>query len=149
MAYLTDEERDLRIKLVYEYFKETGKSTREIADYFTKRKMKMSHVTVSSYLEKAQKIYKDDTIDEKKRENRGDLSSKKVQERVKKAADLFMEGYLISEISEILEEDESKIYRDLTERLSELNLEKAKKIKQKMEEHRFSNLKNNKKSVNN
>lgn len=145
-----EKERQRRIILVGTFFLQTGKSTREIADYFTNNQdinqcFSISYVTVWEYIQKYKELYPNqkDAIDAAIKANTEDtIDDEKVQERMTKAAILHSEGFTIEQIAETLEENYWTIYRDLNNRFKAFDEEiYVKEIKPGLEDNSMGNLK--------
>ena len=114
------EEREKRIIMIGEYFKETGLPTRQIADYFTANYFQISNKTVHQYINKYKELHPQDIneINEKISNNlEKGIENNQVKVRVFRAAKLALEGYNMKEIAELLETTPKVIERDLFRRL--------------------------------
>jgi hypothetical protein len=120
------EERLRRIEEVGEYFKETGLSTRQIAEYFSNNSFPISNKTVCIYIKKYMELHKEyqEKIMELTSNNKEKtIADKTVKIRIFNASKLVLEGYSIREIADILETTPKIIERDLSKRLKLLALE--------------------------
>lgn len=144
------EERERRIKLVGKYVAETGASTRKTAEYFTQNYFPISNNTVSKYIE----IFKTAYSNEQEQKNISDtiknnkpqsVEFEEVKKRVKKVADLVLEGFTIEEIAKSMNEDYWVIYRDIHNRLPKIDPETYVEIKSILEERSIDNLNDRKK----
>jgi len=114
------EEREKRIIMIGEYFKETGLPTRQIADYFTANHFQISNKTVHQYINKYMELHPQDNDEIKEKiDNNTEkgIEDNKVKCRVFRAAKLVLEGHNMKEIAELLETTPKVIERDLDRRL--------------------------------
>lgn len=114
------EEREKRIVMIGEFFKETGLSTRQIADYFTANHFEISNKTVHQYINKYMELHPQDNkeINEKISNNtEKSIEDNKIKARIFRAAKLVLEGYTMKEIAELLDTTPKVIERDLDRRL--------------------------------
>lgn len=123
-AHLKDEkERDRRIKLVGDYFLQTGKSTREISKYFTENYFDISNKTVSVYIKEYLNKYKEkaneimELIDNNKSKS---IEDEEVVDRVFNTADLILSGKSLEETAKILNVSYKTCERDISYRLKAL-----------------------------
>lgn len=117
------EERELLIRLVGKYFLETGASTREIAAHFTELGFPLSNATVSDYIARYKKenSEKRSIIEEKIYDNAPKtIEDKGVEVRTMYATKYFLQGHTAEEIAKAFGVSPSVIYRDLNERLPQI-----------------------------
>lgn len=134
-ANYTDKEREERIILVGDYFMETGASTRQIAEYFSNNFFKISNATVCDYIKKYKKLKNlDREIEKKIKENSPEtISDKNVAKRVLKFAQLYLkDNKTIEEIADETKTEYWTVYRDLTDRLKQLDSEVFEAVSEKM-----------------
>ncbi len=147
-ANLKDEEEKFRrMQIVYERFIKTNESTRQIAEYISNSEdydFKISHVTVSKYLNDI-KVYLDsDALEELNKA----LEDKKVKtvddplviERVLKSAKSCLMGNTIEGTAAMLESTYWQVYRDLQYRLKRIDNETYEKVKEKLTENSRMNI---------
>ena len=118
-----DLEIEERIDLIGKYFLETGKSTREIAKYFSLNFFPISNKTVSLYIKayKKNKPQFSNEIDKKIEDNtEKDFKSDDIKRQILIELDLLFKGYTTSQIAEIFDKGQSSVQRDLTIRLKKL-----------------------------
>lgn len=142
----TEQQIDALAREIADYIIEKKCSTREAAEYFG-----VSNYTVSNYMNN--KLLKDDSryIEVKKILDSHNLTVDKdeTKTRIKIELNLFKEGHTLNEIARITGISESQVFRDLTERLSNIpNISKeniSKKtineISEKLRQNSTSNLK--------
>lgn len=112
-----------RIEQVGKYFLETGKSTREIAKYFSLNFFPISNKTVSLYIKayKKNKPQFAEEIDKKIDTNtEKDFESDDIKKQILIELDLLFRGYTTSQIAQIFGKGQSSVQRDLTTRLKKL-----------------------------
>lgn len=112
-----------RIEQVGKYFLETGKSTREIAKYFSLNFFPISNKTVSLYIKayKKNKPQFAEEIDKKIDANtEKDFESDDIKKQILIELDLLFRGYTTSQIAQIFDKGQSSVQRDLTTRLKKL-----------------------------
>lgn len=119
-----EEERNRRIEEIGNYFIDNdGPSTRNIAEYFSNNKYKISNKTVHSYIELFEKRHSDkkeiiDSLIDKNKEK--DITTEERQKQILVEFGLLLKGYTCTEIAKILDTSFSSIQRDLTSRLKKL-----------------------------
>lgn len=121
---LPAQERELRIEEIGSYFEKTGKSTREIAKYFTENHYPISNKTVSKYIHEYMDKYSESSelIEEKIENNREKTyEDEEIKKQVLIEFGLLLKGYTIEEIALIQEKGSSSVQRDLTQRLQKLS----------------------------
>ena len=112
-----DEERNKRINEVGFYFTQTGASTRDIADYFTKNKYPISNYTVSQYIKIYQKrnyIYSQ-LINQLIYNNKHTKNDPEYVKRIIVEKCLHLKGYNEKTIAELFNLSESTVSRDLND----------------------------------
>lgn len=139
----SDEERKRRIKLVGSYVELTGDSSRKTAQFFSDRYFKISNATVSQYLKEYIKLYPDKKaiIEAKIEENKANSIEKdEIYNRVITAAYLFLQGKDVIYISQTLQVSVDTIYRDLEERIFQIDHQTGEKVEKLLESHSLENL---------
>lgn len=137
---VSDEERERRIKLVGDYVKDTEASVRQTALYFTENFFSISIATVSDYLKRYEKQFPEHEVSDIVKEKRGDVSSKKLEQRVLLNAKLCLEGKTVEEIAALTETSYYKVYRDLTVRLKGLNTVLYDMVSARLNSNRMENI---------
>ncbi len=124
-ANIKDEsERLNRIIEVGEYFLNTGASTREIADYFSKNKYSISNKTVYDYIKKYKEMFQNKVseIEDKLYSNKEkSIDDAGVRERVLTVSRLILDGHTKKEVSKILGITIKEVERDINPRLKKIS----------------------------
>lgn len=139
----SDEERKRRIELVGRYIERTGDSYRKTAKFFSDRYFKISYVTVSQYLQEYIKLHpeKKPIIELKIAENKvNSIDDEEVYNRVVTAAYLFLQGNDVDFISKVLFVSPDTVYRDLRERIFQIDHQIGEKVEELLESHSLENL---------
>ena len=140
------EELERRVKLVGDYVKKTGFSTRKTAKYFTENYFQISNATVSDYLKRYAMMGENKQIIEQitSKNTPKSIEDDGIKTRVLQVYNSIKEGYTIEEIAEFLNTDYWTVYYDVVKRLKRLDEDKYYEIKEIFENRKKSNLKNNK-----
>lgn len=158
-----DEIRNQRIIEIALYVKETGASTRQTAEYFTKHKYPISNATVHDYLKnrlpQLNPILAKEIASILNTNTPKTIEQVEVRRRIYSAVNLLLKDYTIKEIAEELHSTVDIIYDDLTVRLPRIEaspeiLEQVKKsmpfiendisqdVKDVLSKHKMGNLMN-------
>jgi len=140
----TEDERNERVLLVGELFKETGLSTRKLANYITTHYFSISNYTVSDYLKRYVKLRPEEVknIKEKIDNNTDwDVNNDEIRKRVEDNAELFEQGYTIEEIAKATDISYWTVYRDITRRIKKIDPDRyEEKIKPKLTADSLENI---------
>lgn len=137
------EERDKRIKLIGDYYRNHDTSIRKTASFFTENFFEISTYTVKDYLERYKVMYPSykNIIDEKLKNNKpSSIEDENVKNRVMEVTRLFKSGLMVKDIADYLGLTSDIVYRDLVERLPKINLQEAKEVSEIMKKNRYNNL---------
>ena len=143
----SEEDREKKIILVGEHFKNTGDSTREIAKYFSENFFQISNCTVSDYCHRYMQMNPEEVDLLRNKINKNtvkDVNDEAVRNRVLAVAELFLSGLTVNEITERTSLDFWVIYRDLTRRLKLIDPELSSKVYEQLQSNSRSNLRNGK-----
>lgn len=139
-----DDERERRVLLVGEYFiNNPDVSTRKAALYFSENFFKISNATIHDYLNRFKKKVSTDSsvIDKIMEQNKPEsIKDEHVQKRVLEHARLFLNNMTVEEISSLTGNSFWTVYRDLHNRLKNLNLGLYNNIQEIMNARGMENL---------
>ncbi len=127
----TEDERRERVLLVGELFKETGLSTRKLANYITARYFSISNCTVSDYLKRYVKLRPEEVNNIKEKiEKNTDMSvnNEVIRKRVEDNSLLFEQGYTVEEIAKVTGTNYWTVYRDITSRIKKIDPNRYEEI---------------------
>lgn len=131
-----DDIRNQRVIEIALYVKETGASTRQVANYFTKHKYPISNATVNDYLKNRLPKLNSSLYEEIEpilvANTPKTIETVEVRKRIYSAVSLLFKDYTIEEIAKELHSTVDIIYDDLTVRLPKI--ESSAEILQQVKE---------------
>lgn len=142
---IDDIERDRRIDLIGDFFIQEKTSVRKTTKFFCNNFFSISSATVYDYLKRYMNKYpeKKDLVLEILSNNKEDsIEEESVRNRVINNLKYALAGYTVEEISSISNTSYWTVYRDLSDRLSKIDMKLSNEIIIVFDKRKRNNLRN-------
>mgnify|MGYP004595711089 FL=1 len=142
---IDDIERDRRIDLIGDFFIQEKTSVRKTTKFFSDNFFPISSATVYDYLKRYMNKYpeKKNLVLEILSNNKGDsIEDESIRNRVMNNLKYALSGYTVEEISSLSNISYWTVYRDLSDRLSKIDMKLSNEVIIVLNKRKRNNLKN-------